>query len=253
MKGNWLKRLIGFVESLVFPDGVTCLCCSRGLGEDETDGVCPACRQALERMAHEQAESDPDGTHALAPGIAHVYAAYPYEAQARRLILMMKVNCLREAAVPLCRAMSALNMADADVLVPVPTSAKRIRERGFNQAVLLAQGVGKACGKPVREALVRVSERGKQSLLSARERRKNLTGSMRADGSVRGLRVAVVDDVYTTGSTAAEAARALREAGAADVFVLCAARTGRGRKAVLADFDRLRVNVHRNDKGRGKI
>lgn len=252
-KQSRLQRLLAFIDSLIFPSGVTCICCRRALGEDERDGLCPSCVQALKKLAEKQAASDPDGMRETAQGLDGVMAAFPYESQARSLILILKFGGIREAAVPLCKAMSAIRLPHADMLVPVPTSKRRQRERGFNQAALLAQGVAVRKGIPCTEALERISERGKQSLLSAAARRKNLVGSMRADGRVAGKYVVLVDDIYTTGSTAQEAARALREAGAAGVFALCAARSHFGGKPARADFDRLRGMMHKTDKQRGKL
>lgn len=249
----WLRRLLAYAESLLFPEGVACLCCARGLGEDEVDGICPACARSLAELAARQAGRDADDCSERAEGVSGVLAAYPYEAQARRLILTMKFGGRREAAIPLSRAMGALALPEADMLVPVPTSRKRERERGFNQATLLAEGLGRMRGIPVVPALTRTSERGKQSLLTARQRRRNLIGCMRADERVAGRRVALVDDVYTTGATAQEAARALLASGAVSVHVICAARTAFGAGSTIPEFDRLYALTRKNKNPRGKI
>ena len=220
-----LARLPAFLDELLFPERVRCLCCSAAIGEDVQDGICPDCHAALEEMtARMEALNAPRETP-LPPGIDYVSAAFPYEEQARRLIWRLKFDRVRIAAEPLARAMSRLPGGEEELIVPVPTTKRRLADRGFNHAALIAHHLGEALGMPVVEALSREDDHGAQFRLSAGARAKNLVGCMSADGRVRGRRVLLVDDVYTTGSTAMEAARALGEAGAAGVGVFVAART----------------------------
>jgi ComF family protein len=114
---------------------------------------------------------------------------------------------------------------DVAALVPVPLARARRRERGFNQAALLAERLGAALGVPVRARwLARVQATQPQTELGAAERRANVRGAFAADAAVAGRHVIVVDDVLTTGATAAECARVLRAAGALRVGVLTVAR-----------------------------
>jgi ComF family protein len=113
------------------------------------------------------------------------------------------------------------------VLVPVPLHPRRRRERGFNQAEIVALEVGSRVGLPVSPlALVRRKDTPPQTGLSAAERRKSVDGAfaVRRRCHVAGKVVVLVDDVLTTGATALACARALREAGAAEVRVLTLAR-----------------------------
>lgn len=216
-------RIAAWLDELLFPERTGCLCCGRALGGEE-DGLCAACAQALEALEARQEENERQGMGEIAPGLAYVHAAYPYEGQARTLILRLKFESVRAAAVPLARAMCVLPAGEEDVIVPVPTTRRRLRQRGFNQAALLAGEIARELGMPVENALVRGDERAAQSTLSAGGRRRNLVGCMQAAADVSGKRVLLVDDVYTTGSTAQEAARALLEAGARSVGMLSAAR-----------------------------
>lgn len=113
-------------------------------------------------------------------------------------------------------------------LVPVPLFARRGRERGFNQAAVLARLVGRSAGLPVlgNRALRRVRETETQTHLSREERRRNLRGAFVVPhpALVRDRELVLVDDVFTTGSTAHECARTLRAAGAAGVRVIAVAR-----------------------------
>ena len=115
--------------------------------------------------------------------------------------------------------------ADVAALVPVPLGRARERERGFNQAALLAERVAAGLGVPLRSRwLVRARATRPQSDLGAAERRANVRGAFAAATAAAGHHVVVVDDVLTTGATVEECARALRVAGAARVGVLTVAR-----------------------------
>ena len=113
----------------------------------------------------------------------------------------------------------------AQAVVPVPLHPTRYRERGFDQASLLARAVARDQGlRHLPRALARTRPTRRQTGLSRSERHRNVRGAFRARHSVPAC-VWLVDDVATTGSTLGEAARALRRAGALRVVGLCAART----------------------------
>lgn len=119
-----------------------------------------------------------------------------------------------------------------DCLTYVPLGLTRWWGRGFNQSRVMARQIGKALGLPVRVSLGKRARIGKQSRRSARERwdaARNLFFPL-PGGSVRGKRVVLIDDIITTGASAADAVRALREAGAAEVFVIAALFTPRDRR-----------------------
>jgi len=115
-----------------------------------------------------------------------------------------------------------------DVLVSPPLSGSRLRERGFNQALELAKVCASRLSIPCDlRGVTRCGEAHAQAGLARRERLANLRGAFRCRRSFAGLRVALVDDVLTTGATAEALARVLKEAGAADVVVWALARTPR--------------------------
>jgi ComF family protein len=113
-----------------------------------------------------------------------------------------------------------------DVLLPVPLHRRRLASRGFNQAAEISRPVGHMLGLPVRPHLCRrVRDSPAQTTLDERDRLRNMRGAFRAAGELGGARVAVIDDVITTGSTAAACAAALFAVGVAEVQVWSAART----------------------------
>ncbi len=116
---------------------------------------------------------------------------------------------------------------EVDALVPVPLHPERLAERGYNQASEIARPVGRCLGVPVRTDLCRrVRATPPQTGLPAGDRRGNVAGAFAAHGSCEGLHLAVVDDVLTTGATAAGLARCLYRAGADAVQVWAVARGG---------------------------
>src|SRR5882762_1022838 len=113
-----------------------------------------------------------------------------------------------------------------DVIVPVPLHPARERERGFNQAELLAEWLSDHLSLPLRPALQRIHYTTTQTAFDRSERMQNLRGAfrLRKKGDVRNLRVLLIDDVLTTGSTLSECARVLKEAGAHSIYAATAAR-----------------------------
>ena len=114
------------------------------------------------------------------------------------------------------------------LLLPVPMASKRLRQRGYNQAQMLAEWIGRQLGIAcASELLIRSRDTPAQQDLSAKARRRNLSGAFGITDAevVKDRHVALVDDVLTTGTTAQTLARLLRQAGATRVDVYCLART----------------------------
>jgi len=113
-----------------------------------------------------------------------------------------------------------------DAIVPVPLHPARQRERGFNQAAVLAEWLGSHLALPLRPALQRIHYTTTQTAFDRSEHMQNLRGAfrLRKKADVRNLRVLLIDDVLTTGSTLSECARVLKEAGARSVYAATAAR-----------------------------
>jgi ComF family protein len=118
--------------------------------------------------------------------------------------------------------------APAFLFVPVPLAAGRLKERGFNQALLLASSLGKLLSIPVvADTLMRVRETKPQiECETPKERRENMLGAfaLRENASLKGKTILLVDDVYTSGATMNECARLLKEAGAQAVWGVAVAR-----------------------------
>jgi len=155
-----------------------------------------------------------------------------YTAELSRLIQGFKFDGRRNLAqllAPLLAAAlaSTWSRSDFDLIIPVPLHPRRHRERGFNQSALLAARLAKYLVLPYSErALTRIRHTPPQVGLADAERLRNLSGAFRCGRPdlVARRRILLVDDVMTTGATAASASEALRVAGASSVAVLTVAR-----------------------------
>ena len=124
------------------------------------------------------------------------------------------------------QALAAHTNRAVDCIIPMPLSPARLRERGFNQAQEIARVVSRATGiKLAAEACRRVRDSAPQATLPWKERAKNIRGAFVCDADLSGMRVAVIDDVLTTGATLNELARNLRKAGAIEIQGWVVART----------------------------
>lgn len=154
-----------------------------------------------------------------------------YEGKLREAIHAFKFNGKKEAGRQLVRIVEDKVRGlsgDFDCIVPVPVSGRRLRERGFNQSFIIAGQIAGITGKDLcYRALVKRGDTKDQYTLSRKERRKNVKGAffVRDTASVKGRRVLLVDDLFTTGYTAGEAARTLKAAGSSDVVLFALART----------------------------
>ena len=183
------------------------------------EGLCRACRGASSPLR---------GTRSVGPHVMPM----------REAVHALKYEGLRVLAEPLAERMAtawSLSPLPVTVIVPVPLHSRRVRQRGYNQAVLLARALAPRLGLLLHEEwLVRERNTRSQVGLTRAERWVNVDGAFRCTaaaavaGAVAGQRVLLVDDVFTSGATLRAAAEALRAAGAEGVwaFTLNRARVG---------------------------
>ena len=156
--------------------------------------------------------------------IEKVFAPFRYRREVRRLIHAYKFGACGEALPTLCDAMAdALPDRAFDCLTPVPLHPRRLRQRGFNQALGLCEGLNLRTGIHIEELLIRTRYHRPQRRLPLRRRGANVTGAFAVEGDAKGKRILLVDDVRTSGSTAHACARALMKAGAESVCLCVAA------------------------------
>lgn len=202
----------------------------------EGDPICPQCLPALDVRLDLPAGTPIGLASELPDRILQLEWCAPFGGLARSALHQLKYGGERRLAAPLGAALARRwerAGAGGDVLVPVPVHRDRARNRGYDQAVLLAEAAGRSLGLPVAPVLVRERATAPQFELGREERTANVAGAFRiADGVPAGLGsrplagrwIVLVDDVVTTGATLAACSAALLDAGALGVSAVTVAR-----------------------------
>lgn len=209
-----------------------CLLC----GTASHHGVwCSACDTALPRLpaAHCPVCALPTWEGAICghclrrpPQFSRTVAPYAYAFPLDQLVQAFKFGASLQLAHSLAGKLAECVKVMPDCIVPMPLHPVRLRERGFNQSLLLAHHLGDKLNIPVlSDACQRVRNTAPQSALPWKERGKNMRKAFDCSAAVAGKHVAVVDDVMTTGASLNELAHALRRAGASEVSTWVVART----------------------------
>ncbi len=162
------------------------------------------------------------------PAFDDVVTAFDYRFPVDRLVRRFKFSADLATGAYLGAALArcVAGAPKPDLIVASPVSPARLRERGLNPALVLARQVGRRLGVPVdARVIAKVRHTPPQSGLDRASRRRNLRGAFAVRRPLGGLRVAVVDDVMTTGATLFALARELKRAGAAHVTGWVVART----------------------------
>lgn len=210
-----MESLLNWITDIVFPP--RCAVC-HALGAD----LCQLCLKKL------KPRTGPQGW---------IVAGSAMEGIVEPLVYALKYKGMYRIATPLgdwlagavgLRSDTATMFGDNPLIVPVPLHARRLRERGYNQATLLARRLAVIAAMPLDEqALVRMRATGSQVETRSREERlENMQYAFNAPHPehIAGRDIVLVDDVCTTGATLNDCARALRVAGAASIHAIVLAR-----------------------------
>ena len=190
-------------------NGRTCEKCGRALQDDYIHNICADCRE---------------NEHFFEKG----YTCAQYGINERKLLLSFKYGGKLYIGEKIAEAMADRlggENLDADLIIPVPMYRKKQRKRGYNQAEIISEYLSKKMAVPYSgKLLLRTGDTAAMSRLAAAERRMNMEGAFSmAPGSeekVKGKSILLVDDIYTTGSTADACAQALMASGARKVQVI---------------------------------
>ena len=218
--------------NILFPE--SCPLCQRPSTKHKTAPICPDCWDAVRPYngaickrcgaplvseaslaCGECLKDEPAFTHARCFGL--------HDGALKKAINLFKFHGIKRLSKPLSEKIFHMELPGADMVLPVPLYKKRLRERGFNQSALLGKYVAKRLGVPLNlSSLVRNRDTRPQVGLSAKERKKNIRNAfeIREQGVIKGRRVLLIDDVFTTGATARECSKVLNKAGAQEVFVI---------------------------------
>lgn len=231
-----LRLWRGFVDWLTPPKCVACRA-------DVTAGssLCLSCWQKLQFIDEPVCEvlgtpfEYDQGEGALSPAAIaepppwdRARAAVAFDATSKHLVHLLKYKDMQEAGLAMANMMQGPGrrlLAECDVILPVPLYRWRLWRRRFNQAAVLARALARTSGKPFRhDVLLRQAPTRSQVGLTAAERHRNVRKAfvvpVEKQADIDGKRVLLVDDVRTTGATAAACAETLKAAGAAHVDVL---------------------------------
>jgi competence protein ComFC len=258
--GGWLSEASDAIVSVLFPAG--CRLCERVLTRASRVPICEECLASFAAMPERVCQicgSPPETSFATIPGppettdtaeegrlvcvacrvrtygFDRVRSHAAYDGELVRAIVMLKFERIEPLGAWFADRLAELIRREAetlaaDVVVPVPLHRQRERERGYNQADLIAKPLAKRLGLPYRAVLlVRTRPRPDKQVLSLSERWESVRGAFatRPGSQVDKLRVLLVDDVVTTGATLDACAKALRGAGAKSVIGLTVARAAR--------------------------
>lgn len=167
------------------------------------------------------------------PDFNSARGAFIYDGVLRDLIHSFKYNNLSHLRFPLATLMlenikDFIELEQPELIIPVPLHSSRLRQRGFNQSVLLGQTISKEIKLPILpDTLIRIRRTNPQVELSGIERKINVKGAfaVKYAKKIEGKRILLVDDVMTTGSTMNECAKELKNGGASKVIAVTVART----------------------------
>lgn len=216
------RRLARALESMLLPP-VCCLC--GGAGRSAAFDLCDVCATLLPVFAGEARSDFPLGDGPLVGALFLFKYEYPVDYFVRALKFRGERVFARVLGELLAREHRARGMELPACIVPMPLHDSRYRERGFNQAREIARFAARSLGVCVDSRLLarrRVTR--EQSGLTLRARRENVKGAFEVAGALPRGRIALIDDVVTTGSTALAAARALAAGGADEVELWAVAR-----------------------------
>jgi ComF family protein len=241
MRNVALPELVSAAASLLYP--ATCVVCAANV--ERAEYLCGDCQQRAPRIA---APFCAKCSEPFPGAITQIFrcancehrvlhfdcavAAYRSRGVVRRLVHQFKYAKQRHLRHPVAAWLREtlhdprLHGRHFDLIVPVPLHPARQRDRGFNQAELLADLLAASTNLPMRNFLERIRYTTTQTAYDRAERMENLHGAfrLRKNRDVRGLHVLLIDDILTTGSTLSECSRVLRKAGAVSVHAATAAR-----------------------------
>ncbi|TMH86200.1 MAG: ComF family protein [Betaproteobacteria bacterium] len=211
--------------------GGDCLLCG---AESGPELLCPACIGELPALPESCPQCAlPSPAAAVcgscinrSPHFDATLALWRYEFPCDGLVQALKYRAQFALAGFFARSLASRPLPEVDVVLPMPLHAKRLAERGFNQALEIARGLARYRGTPIEpRGVLRVKNTPPQTELPYEDRAKNVRGAFRCELDLSGASVAVLDDVMTTGATLNELARVLKRAGARRVENFVIART----------------------------
>jgi len=235
-----IAKIINNLLELLFPSSIYCVSCRSIIDKSRPYALCDKCMGEFrwangrtcekcgkilqENYAHDICVDCRESAHQFVKG----YTCVQYGLHEKELLLAFKYGGQAFIGEKIAEVMADRLKPEnlkTDLIIPVPMFRRKQRERGYNQAEILAKCLSKKLGLPCAcKLLLRVENTPAMSGLSSAERRLNIEHAFcvakSAEDEITGRRILLVDDIYTTGSTASACAQALMEQGACEVRVI---------------------------------
>jgi len=228
---KWVQPYSDAVLNFIYPP--YCIICKNRL-EHGVTLICKTCWHRLPKIDNAQNQKRSRANLDFAESqISKFLAVWEFNTAVQEIIHEIKFFGKKSLSKFVGRELADLMTHDkdycgVDLIIPVPLHKTRLRERGFNQSLLLSQAISTLTNIPVKEkVLKRIRFTRPQSQLNAFERQQNVKDAFRVidSSAIKGKTVVLVDDVLTTGSTMLACAESLESAGVAKIFALTAAAT----------------------------
>lgn len=237
--GDLARRGADAFKDALYPQNISCDICLEDLTADSRYRICASCLNKLPYVGDKiclncGSPIDDESDYCLRcqnneSSFKLCRAPFEYDGLAVAMIRGLKFSGKKYLAETLAAFMADAFLErgmSAEIAVFVPMTEKELKVRGFNQSELLAQEVANRLNMPLLPALVKIKDTSEQKSLGARDRAKNLEGAFSCVvPQVKRHSILLIDDIFTTGATSNECAKALLKAGAREVSVLTAAVT----------------------------
>lgn len=239
-----MSKITAFFEKfseLVFPSNFKCVFCGKEFDKKVPTNTCENCLKKLPYLTGNRCKKCGDVVNSMAEyclicknkkrHFDVAYAPFVYEKQISACVIKFKFENAKYLFKPMANYLVKCyyeNQISADIIVGVPMSEEKEKQRGYNQASLLAKNLAKTVNLPFDEhSLKKIKNTSRQVDLAFEERSKNVKDAFWVSNrkTFKGKNVLLIDDVLTTGATCDECAKVLKNAGAKKVVVLTLART----------------------------
>lgn len=217
-RGRNLGKYGEKIMDIIYPPSLYCICCNNIIDDTRRYSLCDHCMEHIKWSGYEERCEE---------GLRIVWCA-DYSLYSRRIIFSLKYNGKKYIAgnvAEIMRDKLSLTEYDFDYIVPVPVSKEREKERGFNQMALAGKFLGKLTGKKcIADCLLRVKNTKPMRGLSPFERKENIKGTIALNEKygkiLKDRKILLIDDFFTTGSTALECYHVLMQGNPEEIMFL---------------------------------
>lgn len=233
---NIKNSIKDFATKTLFLKGIKCVCCGEELLHDSRYSMCDDCHKNLPFITDKVCKKCGEPIKSLAEycvrcknhvdkGFDIARSAFLYDGEMRKLIIDLKFNGKKYLAEYLSWFLYdtyVLNGFDCNLVVPVPMHKNSLKRRGYNQQELLCDSFAQNGIEVDTTSVVKAIDTKTQVGLDFKQRQTNLNGAFKVVNKqkIKGKRVLIVDDIYTTGATVSEVANTVKKAGASSICVL---------------------------------